>query len=94
MRLGAYIPSAGGPSCGSALISPVRGGGGGGWGGGERGRGKWIGKNVKTGILNYPSPGETEIKISHLFFKPTPIVPDAEMKVDGKSIVRFFKICL
>ena len=54
---------AGSPSCGSVLISPVRGGGGGGGGG------KWIGKNVKTGILNDPSPGETEIKISHLFFQ-------------------------
>ena len=29
-----------------------------------------------------------------LFFKPTPIFSDAEVKVVRNSIVRFFKICL
>ena len=39
----------------------------------------WPGKKVKTGILDYPSPGEIEIKISRLFFfKPTPIFSNAE----------------
>ena len=28
-----------------------------------------IGKKVKTGILNNPSPGEIEIKISRMYFQ-------------------------
>ena len=47
-------------------------------------------KKVKTGI----SQDEIKLKISSLFFKPTPIFSDTEMKVVGNSIVRFFKICL
>ena len=38
-------------------------------------------KKIKTGISDYPSPGEIKLKISRLFvFKPTPIFSDAEMK--------------
>ena len=33
-------------------------------------------------------------KISACFSKPSPILSDAEMKILGNSIVRFFKICL
>ena len=53
------------------------------------------GKEVKKGILDYPSPGETEIKkIGACFSKPTPIFSDVQMKVVGNSIVRFFNMCL
>ena len=53
-------------------------------------------KKFKTGISDYPSPDEIEIKklAACFFFKPTPIFSNAEMKVIGNSIVRFFKICL
>ena len=55
-----------------------------------------IGKEVKTGIPDNPSPDEIEIKkkIATCFSKPTPIFTDLEMKVSGNSTVRFFKICL
>ena len=49
----------------------------------------WPGKKVKTGILDYPSPGEIEIKISRLFFL-SPLLFFPTQKVVGNSIVRFF----
>ena len=50
-------------------------------------------KKKKKEMSDYPPPGEIKLKISRLFFQATSIFSDAEVKVVGNSIVRFFEIC-